>query len=240
MDDLNYKISNEYDGRTRKLYPCVCKFCAKEYWIPAAKLKIAQACSKQCLILLRQKNGKRININCTFCNKEFKRWQHAANKIISKRYFCSRACQKSGSKKYKNKCLGCQKSLIGQARIYCSKQCGAETKYKLNIEKWKNGELTGMDNSEGFSSFVRRYIIKKYDNKCFLCGWNEVNKITNKVPIQVDHIDGNYKNNSEDNLRLLCPNCHSLTSTYGSLNKGKGREKRRLKLREIAHANNMA
>ena len=36
----------------------------------------------------------------------------------------------------------------------------------------------------------------------------------------VNHKDGNKANNKEDNLDLLCPNCHSLTKNYGSLNKG--------------------
>jgi 5-methylcytosine-specific restriction endonuclease McrA len=35
-------------------------------------------------------------------------------------------------------------------------------------------------------------------------------------------------NHNEKNLNLLCPNCHSLTPTYGSLNKGNGRLKRRI------------
>lgn len=39
------------------------------------------------------------------------------------------------------------------------------------------------------------------------------------IPLELDHIDGNNKNNSLDNLRLLCPNCHALTSTYRGKNK---------------------
>ena len=35
----------------------------------------------------------------------------------------------------------------------------------------------------------------------------------------IHHIDGDYKNNNEDNLQLICPNCHSLTETYKSHNK---------------------
>lgn len=37
---------------------------------------------------------------------------------------------------------------------------------------------------------------------------------------------GNYLNNSEDNLDLICPNCHSLTPTYRALNIGNGRKDR--------------
>jgi len=59
------------------------------------------------------------------------------------------------------------------------------------------------------------------------CGWCEVNKVTGNVPIQLEHIDGDSKNNSLDNLKLLCPNCHSLTPTYGYLNKGNGRSERK-------------
>ena len=47
------------------------------------------------------------------------------------------------------------------------------------------------------------------------CGWCEKNKKTGNIPIQLEHIDGHSENNSLDNLKLLCPNCHSLTPTYG-------------------------
>ena len=67
---------------------------------------------------------------------------------------------------------------------------------------------------------------EKFGNKCSRCGWCEVNPITNKVPLEVEHVDGNYLNNSEDNLDLICPNCHSLTPTYRALNMGNGRKDR--------------
>jgi hypothetical protein len=36
--------------------------------------------------------------------------------------------------------------------------------------------------------------------------------------LQLDHIDGDEANNLLENLRILCPNCHSQTPTYGSKN----------------------
>ena len=41
-----------------------------------------------------------------------------------------------------------------------------------------------------------------------------------------EHIDGNYMNNKEENLILLCPNCHSLTQTYKGANRNHGRQGR--------------
>ena len=50
--------------------------------------------------------------------------------------------------------------------------------------------------------------------KCFYCN---ITDIYNNKPLklQIDHIDGNWKNNLITNLRFLCPNCHSQTETYG-------------------------
>jgi len=40
-----------------------------------------------------------------------------------------------------------------------------------------------------------------------------------KITLHVDHVDGNYTHNTQDNLRFLCPNCHSQTDNFGSKNK---------------------
>jgi len=36
--------------------------------------------------------------------------------------------------------------------------------------------------------------------------------------LEVEHIDGNWHNNTEDNLTILCPNCHALSDTYRGRN----------------------
>ena len=46
------------------------------------------------------------------------------------------------------------------------------------------------------------------------------------VILNIDHVDGCRENCREENLQLLCPNCHSLTLTFGSLNRGNGRATR--------------
>ena len=74
---------------------------------------------------------------------------------------------------------------------------------------------------------VRKSLIQIRGELCEDCGWDRRHTITGRVPLEVDHVDGNYENNAINNLKLLCPNCHSLTSTYRNLNKGKGRDYRR-------------
>jgi hypothetical protein len=45
----------------------------------------------------------------------------------------------------------------------------------------------------------------------------------NPIVLEIDHIDGNNQNHSLDNLRYLCPNCHSQTSTWRGRNKNTGK-----------------
>ena len=78
----------------------------------------------------------------------------------------------------------------------------------------------------------KNYLIEKYGNKCMECGWGEKNPTTNKIPIELEHIDGDSTNNNLSNLKLLCPNCHSLTSTYKGANKGNGRYSRKVRYKE--------
>jgi 5-methylcytosine-specific restriction endonuclease McrA len=54
------------------------------------------------------------------------------------------------------------------------------------------------------------------EHKCELCGITEW--MGQKVPLELDHIDGNHYNNNMENIRIICPNCHSLTDTNSGKN----------------------
>ena len=89
-----------------------------------------------------------------------------------------------------------------------------------------------ISNGRASTKTLKRFLIENYGDKCMECGWCEINKVTGKVPIELEHIDGNSENNSLENLKLLCPNCHSLTPTYKALNSGNGRYKRMERYKE--------
>ncbi|MEK7603452.1 MAG: HNH endonuclease signature motif containing protein [Patescibacteria group bacterium] len=121
-------------------------------------------------------------------------------------------------------CLQCKESTKRTEAIYCSNKCQLDFQYEQYIQKWKSGELSGSRGiqAKNISKHLRRYLLEKYDHKCVICRWSEKNVYTDAVPLEVDHIDGSSENNQEDNLRIICPNCHALTSNFRNLNKGKG------------------
>ncbi|MFB1045696.1 HNH endonuclease signature motif containing protein [Streptomyces chrestomyceticus] len=57
--------------------------------------------------------------------------------------------------------------------------------------------------------------------QCTLCGTGPIWR-GSTIPLEVDHIDGNWRNNRLENLRILCPNCHSVTDSY----RGRSKKKR--------------
>lgn len=67
-------------------------------------------------------------------------------------------------------------------------------------------------------------IFEEQVGKCLICGIEK--KWQNKpLTFELDHVDGNNKNNKRENLRLLCPNCHSQTHTWRGRNRNTGIKK---------------
>ena len=58
--------------------------------------------------------------------------------------------------------------------------------------------------------------IKKLE--CELCGWAQMSE-DGRIPVELDHINGIHSDNRLENLRVLCPNCHSLQPTHRGKNK---------------------
>lgn len=131
-------------------------------------------------------------------------------------------------------CIQCGKEIIdNHIRTFCSNECRKafeESHYQEYIERWKRGEESGCTPSYKIHKYVKRYLVEKNNNSCQECGWNRINEHTGSVPLQIHHIDGDCTNNSEENLQLLCPNCHALTENFGSRNKNSKRVFRKQKL----------
>lgn len=59
---------------------------------------------------------------------------------------------------------------------------------------------------------IRERIFKKRGRRCELCKWDKKNE-QGVCPVQVHHKNGR-QSHAEENLIVLCPNCHSLTTNF--------------------------
>lgn len=157
-----------------------------------------------------------IQVICKQCSNGFEARE-------KNRLFCSQSCSATYSnlnkvRKPAKECSYCGKTLSRRIKVYCNNSCQHAAQRKNKLEG-------GLEKCSSY--FIRSLLILQNGSKCMKCGWCEVHPITGKVPIELNHIDGNSNNNDLSNLELLCPNCHSLTPNFRNLNRGNGRQKRR-------------
>ena len=126
------------------------------------------------------------------------------------------------------KCLHCKKECQvshQKTNKYCSVKCQKDYQQSTYITEWQAGLQSGKKGQGEISGYVRTYLFEKFNNTCCKCGitsWQG-----EAISLEIEHKDGNSSNGKEDNLELLCPNCHSQTPTYKSKNRGNGRHSRR-------------
>jgi len=116
-------------------------------------------------------------------------------------------------------------SIINNRSFFC-KSCSAKAsgkaKSKRRVMSWLSGDWRG-GTDYGLSQTIRDYLLDQSNYSCSKCGFDTPHPDDGKTILEINHIDGNGINHSPNNLEVICPNCHALTSSYRGRNAGKGR-----------------
>ena len=101
---------------------------------------------------------------------------------------------------------------------YNTNQSGKGLTKKHNGNKIPTDEILEGKHPQYQTNKLRKRLIKEgiKDARCEVCGI--VEWLGKPISFELDHIDGNSRNHSLDNLRVVCPNCHSQTETYRGKN----------------------
>ena len=110
-------------------------------------------------------------------------------------------------------CISCGSPTKFNPPAYSGRFCGISCR-----EDWRWNHETKPRIYEGLcktdSSSARRFLSERDGYRCSECGISEW--MGKPISLDIDHIDGNNKNNLPSNWRYLCPNCHRQTPTWGN------------------------
>jgi Zn finger protein HypA/HybF involved in hydrogenase expression len=155
---------------------------------------------------------------CRKCNKEFEPVKGLVN-------YCSLECRNSRSWSEEDK----KKKSISAKNSDKVKTVNTNRPdnfwVKITETRRKNHKKKILETNFENLSFnsLRFRILYEQNNKCNKCGLNEW--LDQELVLELEHKDGNNKNNARDNLEMICPNCHSLTQTWRGRNKRERRHR---------------
>lgn len=177
-------------------------------------------CSRKC-----QQNFSRTGsiIKCENCGKEFYVSKHRLE--ISNHFFCCRKCAHNcinhshphSDETRKKISLGVLKH--NKENDFTKSSLTQEQRKNIAQkakESW-NRKLLESDWNDLSYELKRKRVCIEQNNKCARCGIDSWQG--KKIILEYEHKDGNHFNNDRDNVECLCPNCHSLTSTWRGRNR---------------------
>lgn len=149
---------------------------------------------------------------CSYCEKEVDRPNRLINQAKKNnwKFYCTKECHSGGKTKH---------------QIFTCGYCGIEVKRTPSELKSKSGKYfcskscsTTHRNTGKFGPAnylwkgisYRNFAFDNFPNYCNRCNYDE-----HKFILIVHHKDRNRKNNTLENLEILCPNCHAIEH-YGS------------------------
>ena len=106
-------------------------------------------------------------------------------------------------------------------------ELGLDTSH-LSGQPWNKGLVRGpqlpiedyLNNKRSIQSYkLKNRLLKAgiFKHRCYNCGLTSWKG--QPIPLELEHKNGDHQDNFLDNLTLLCPNCHALTTTYRGKNK---------------------
>ncbi len=131
-------------------------------------------------------------------------------------------------------CLYCSTPIEFECRLvnkFCNHSCRARfiNPISRNTHCVDKGKLQKEKRLERFRCgeiherpTLKKYLVAERGWSCELC--EQSTWFGNPIPLEIDHINGFANNNTPDNLRLLCPNCHAIQPTSKGKNRGSGRK----------------
>lgn len=187
-------------------------------------------CSQQCATLSQKSSSNEETRTCLSCSQLF-----AVAKLSDKKKYCSKSCAAKVNNVVHTKrqklhpdfiCVDCGKTLPYNSTRKGKRcqQCYQRPKMAVRIQSWLDGEWNGSKPSTKYlSTTIRNYLLEEANYACQRCGFDTPHPDDGKTILEINHINGNGEDHRRENLEVICPNCHALTSSYRGRNVGNGR-----------------